>query len=73
MRAINLVAHCNSCRNLDDEQLKKFNNCESAVYKSNTRKNEEDDLLKFIRQINMKSYNQYDHFYWNFSIPQISK
>lgn len=73
MRTINLIAHCISCSNLEDEQLKKFNNCESAVYKSNTRREEEDDLTKFVKKIHLNNYDQYDHFFWNFSIPQISK
>ncbi|WP_423900343.1 ATP-binding protein [Eggerthia catenaformis] len=73
MRTINLYAHCISCKKLNEEQLKKFNNCESAVYKSNTRIKEEEDLTIFVEKINMKKYDQYEHFYWNFSIPQISK
>ena len=38
MRAINLVTHCLACEGMDENNLKKYNLCESHSEKSNVRK-----------------------------------
>lgn len=73
MRTINLLTHCLNCKELEESQLKKINCYESMIDKSNVRRMEEDDLAAFVKKIILKNYEQYSHFFWNFSIPQISK
>lgn len=52
MRAINLVTHCLACEGMDENNLKKYNLCESHSEKSNVRKDEEKDLKRFVSNSN---------------------
>lgn len=73
MRAINLVTHCLACEGMDENNLKKYNLCESHSEKSNVRKDEEKDLKRFVSNSNFNSFLLYEYYFWNYSIPQISK
>ncbi|RHM62799.1 MULTISPECIES: hypothetical protein [Coprobacillaceae] len=73
MRAINIVTHCATCEDLDERDLKRYNVCESHKEKSNVRSSEEDDLRKFVLNSKFNNYTLYDHYFWNYTIPQISK
>lgn len=73
MKSINLLTHAFSTHNLENIDLMKYNLIDSLSYKSNVRKKEEDDLKEFIKFLDEYDYKIYEHFYYNFSIPQISK
>ena len=64
MRAINLVTHCLACEGMDENNLKKYNLCESHSEKSNVRKDEEKDLKRFVSNSNFNSFLLYEYYFW---------
>ena len=71
MRAINLVTHCLACEGMDENNLKKYNLCESHSEKSNVRKDEEKDLKRFVSNSNFNSFLLYEYYFWNYSIRYV--
>ena len=56
MRAINILTHCLTCKGLCEDDLKRYNICESHKEKNNVRSQEEEDLQKFVFNSNYNSY-----------------